>query len=138
MRIIKALVLIVTLTSLCGCYITGMVIENRTDKPITVYSAHTETTTTIRSGTSAEISHSAGPITVSTEDGPTWRYELSWFDEKLHNDHYLRKHPILYKSTLCFLMETNGNMFVLPTTFWGWDDKQFRDQQPDGYPLKPK
>jgi hypothetical protein len=136
--IIHVVGMLITVSFLSGCYITGMVIENRTKESITVYSGHTETTKTIRSGNTAEISHTEGPITIRAGDGPTWHYDLSWFDDKLSNDRYLRKHPILYKSTLCFLVETNGSLFVLPTTFWGWDDKNFRSKQPDGYPLRPK
>jgi hypothetical protein len=121
-----------------GCYITNMTLENRTGSTITVFSSHTKVTVTIPARRTEHLPHSSGPITVSVTNGPTWDYtSLSWFDDRLDRAHYMKSHPILYKGTRAFLIDTNGAIFALQSAFIGWDHSAFRETQPDCYPLRP-
>jgi hypothetical protein len=121
-----------------GCYITDMVLENRTGSAITVCSSHTKATVTIPARKTEHLPHSSGSITVSVTNGPTWEYtSLSWFDDRLAREQYMKKHPILYKGTRAFLIDTNGAIFALQSAFIGWRHRDFRETQPTGYPLRP-
>jgi hypothetical protein len=138
MKILKTILLVVAAVGLSGCYITGITMENRVGDTISVYSHHTKTTAILRNGKTEEISHSSGPITITVTNGPTWQYtSLSWFDDRLAKDRYMKNHPILYKGTRGFLVDANGHIFALRPALIGWKHKHFREQQPDGYPLKP-
>jgi hypothetical protein len=113
----------ITIT-LTGCYITGMELENQTGKTIQVYSDHTKTTTVIGNGKTKEFPHSTGLVTISTTNGLVWNYPtFSWFSEDQAESRYLKRHPILYKGTRGFLVDTNGSVFALMPAFVGWKHK---------------
>jgi len=135
---IRIILVVVAAVGVSGCYITGMTIENRAGDTIRVYSHHTKTAATIRNGRTEQISHSSGPITISVTNGLTWQYtSLSWFDDRLAEGRYVKKHPVLYKGTRGFLVDTNGHIFALQPALIGWKNKNFRATQPEGYPLTP-
>ena len=139
MKTFRTLALLLGALSVSGCYITGMKLENQTGSTIHVYSHHTKTTTVIPSDRMKEFPHSSGLVTISVTNGPVWHYPtFSWFSDRAEREVYVKRHPILYKGTRGFLVETNGEVFALQPAFLGWKRKNFRNTQPDGFPLKPQ
>ncbi len=123
---------------LAGCYIADMTLENQTGRAITVFCHGTTNTLYLARGRTGHVPQVSGSISVSVTNGPTWHYtSLSWFDNGTNRQHLVKQHPILYKGTRAFLIDTNGFIWILPPERIGWNHRTFRKAQPEGWPVKP-
>jgi hypothetical protein len=129
------------------CVIVSSELSNRSGHTVhvysQVYSGHdgnapqfTVVTNVIPDRKTRPVQHaSRRPLLISVPDGSTWEYHglVDW-----PKPEYRKGLWILNGYKYRHLVDTNGHLFIVAPRLLGWDMRHYRDNQPEGYPLKPE
>jgi|LFRM01.1.fsa_nt_gb hypothetical protein len=121
-----------------GCSLhTSVLLRNESGQTVSVYSFHTKQTHVVNDGSSLDIPHTAGAVSITTKSGKVWKYSdvaIPSLDQEKCLMHG-RKGLFEPSVTLRLLLQSDGSLYFLPPV--SSQDTNYPALQPSGFPLHP-
>lgn len=134
---------ILWLLGLATCLVTGcslytsVLLRNESGQAVSVYSFHTKQTHFVKDGSSLDIPHTAGAVSITTKSGKVWKYSdvaIPSLDQEKCLMHG-RKGLFEPSVSLRLLLQSDGSLYFLPPV--SSQDTNCPALQPPGFPLHP-